>query len=91
MLPAGKLPLPPTFREAWVRAHGYPLPPSESPGQVRPQIPLAGDAEAVDPMRSLPREYFCESIIRQMGEGSVRGRNALYRSQKLFTWVGKNY
>lgn len=70
--------VPPSFQllGGWLRACGHPLPPPESPGQAQPKLPLAVETEALDPMWALPREYFCESIIRQMGKESVRGRNA---------------
>ena len=84
--------VPPSFHllGGWLRERGHPLPPPERPGQAQPKLPLAVETEALDPMWALPREYFCESIIRQMGKDNLRGRNAFYRPQKLFTWVEKN-
>lgn len=65
-----------------------PLPPSEHPGPAQP--PLLGLERRTVGQDWVPREYFCESVIRQRGEGRVRGRNTFYRLQKSSTWVGRN-
>lgn len=67
-----------------MRVRGYPLPSAKIPGQACPNFPWLWICFG------LCQESISESIIRLMGKGSVRGRNAFYRPQKLFTWVGKN-